>query len=374
MSALASPARMDVETQLVRRQAVPLVVSVYVLRLVARNGVPAQEQEDLAQEILVAAWQGWPGYDPDREGTTPRGWLCGIVANKVVDRRRKTGRDPLALAADDRTLETLAEETMVATEQRSLLARLSAVEQRVIFYREDVDLTFQEIAQVEKAAAISASGEPVAGEFVTSETDARRHYQDALTRLRRMVARDRQKYGAIVPLSFKSRCSLPTTCPSRRPRWSSGWFNERAPSSASTRRPRRAVRTPLIATPASPHRRARARRRTPSGPHPCMRSGGLRSTGSRTWGSARRSASLPRAACHGRGADRQHRNEAPEGAERAPVPVVVASPLTPVWRRPPSPQRPCPWIPQPSQGRTPLARRLAGSAPTSRTARAPRPL
>jgi RNA polymerase sigma-70 factor, ECF subfamily len=50
--------------------------------------------EDLAQEALAAAWQGWDrigGYD------RPGAWARRVVANRAVSRGRRTGREERAL-------------------------------------------------------------------------------------------------------------------------------------------------------------------------------------------------------------------------------------------------------------------------------------
>src|SRR5579884_1390682 len=52
-----------------------------VLFWCGRNGVPAADAEDVAQEVFTAAYAGLDTFHRDRPGDTFRGWLRGVARN-----------------------------------------------------------------------------------------------------------------------------------------------------------------------------------------------------------------------------------------------------------------------------------------------------
>lgn len=62
----------------------------YVLtyRHLRKRGVPHFDAEDIAQEVLAAAYVNIEGIDPARL----RGWLLAAARNKMVDRHRSANR------------------------------------------------------------------------------------------------------------------------------------------------------------------------------------------------------------------------------------------------------------------------------------------
>ncbi|GDY11473.1 DNA-directed RNA polymerase sigma-70 factor [Planctomycetota bacterium] len=81
-------------------QAQPVVVSMLTLRLRDRTAV-----DDLAQEVALAAFQGFAGYDDSRSFTS---WVVGIAQHKAVDWLRRNGSHRLVVT-DVQALATLAE-------------------------------------------------------------------------------------------------------------------------------------------------------------------------------------------------------------------------------------------------------------------------
>ena len=61
----------------------------FVRRSLRRQGVPADDCEDLAQEVFLVTWRRWNDYDPQRP---LRPWLTGIVARVARDYRRSVRR------------------------------------------------------------------------------------------------------------------------------------------------------------------------------------------------------------------------------------------------------------------------------------------
>jgi RNA polymerase sigma-70 factor (ECF subfamily) len=90
-------------------QAWQQVVDLYqplVLARCARRGVPAQDAEDIAQEVFTAAARGLSGFRRDRPGDTFRGWLRGITHNHILLYFRRN-RDRVAGQGGSDALEQL---------------------------------------------------------------------------------------------------------------------------------------------------------------------------------------------------------------------------------------------------------------------------
>jgi RNA polymerase sigma factor (sigma-70 family) len=165
----------------------------FALGALARCGVRECEREDLAQEIVIAAWQAWPSYCADLG--TPRQWLWGIVRRKLAAFARACRRQPLLVAGahDDRVLEMLPDtrtwEDIMTPEDRadSLYACLPIAQRRVVWLHETVGYSFEEIAAVE---GISSS-------------QVNRLHKAGMETMRKALERDEEKLAA-VPVSLAS--------------------------------------------------------------------------------------------------------------------------------------------------------------------------
>jgi RNA polymerase sigma-70 factor (ECF subfamily) len=65
-----------------------------VLTWCSRQGVRAEDAEDVAQEVFTAAAGGLAAFRHDRQGDTFRGWLRGITRNQVLMHFRRNHGQP----------------------------------------------------------------------------------------------------------------------------------------------------------------------------------------------------------------------------------------------------------------------------------------
>src|ERR1700690_3554858 len=68
----------------------------FAMDALARCNLPEREREDVAQEVVIAAWQAWP-RDETHRGTRRR-WLWGIVRRQVASFVRARRRQPPLVA------------------------------------------------------------------------------------------------------------------------------------------------------------------------------------------------------------------------------------------------------------------------------------
>lgn len=72
-----------------------------VLKVAASYSRTADERSDLAQEIALQLWRGWPQYDPERRFST---WMYRVALNVAIshqrDARRRREHEPLDPAHD----------------------------------------------------------------------------------------------------------------------------------------------------------------------------------------------------------------------------------------------------------------------------------
>jgi RNA polymerase sigma-70 factor (ECF subfamily) len=73
----------------------------YVLYWCGRWGVPAQDGEDVAQEVFRAAASGLDGFHRDRPGDSFRGWLRGITRYMVLQYFRRADSRAVAAGGSD---------------------------------------------------------------------------------------------------------------------------------------------------------------------------------------------------------------------------------------------------------------------------------
>lgn len=102
----------------------------YVVRSLRRFGVATRDAEDLAQDVLVAAYLKWSELDPERP---LRPWLLAFVVRRAANYRRKS-REALAPVE--------AEAAREPHEERDLVLRALCklpFEQRVVLALHDVD-------------------------------------------------------------------------------------------------------------------------------------------------------------------------------------------------------------------------------------------
>ncbi len=106
------------------------------------------DAEDCAQEILLGVLGALPGYRHDVDRFL--GFVFGIAAHKVVDARRRGGRDISAPVAEPRqaALEPLCHDGDLEGHQRveHLLSRLASQQRDVVILRVLVGLSARETA------------------------------------------------------------------------------------------------------------------------------------------------------------------------------------------------------------------------------------
>jgi RNA polymerase sigma-70 factor, ECF subfamily len=78
-----------------------------------RAGLPAEDADDIRQEVFRAVARGIAAFRRDRPDGSFRGWLYAITRRRLLDHWRRAGRQPRAAGgtdAQDRLLELPAEE------------------------------------------------------------------------------------------------------------------------------------------------------------------------------------------------------------------------------------------------------------------------
>lgn len=58
--------------------------------VIKQLGFKGNENDDLAQETLVAIWKNLPNFEYDQEKAKFRTWLSRIIKSKLIDQYRKT--------------------------------------------------------------------------------------------------------------------------------------------------------------------------------------------------------------------------------------------------------------------------------------------
>lgn len=165
-----------------------------VSHALTRMGCPEADREDVAQRVILKAYQRRHQYD-DARGT-PAGWLWGIARNELHDTRRGHRRDPLLAlidlppSASDERADALALEDIVLVKDLAdfVWKGVPKAEQRVIWERVMGGSTFDEIAELQGI----------------SKSRAQRLYNKGMSRLRAALTRadERKLFGAAVPFAF----------------------------------------------------------------------------------------------------------------------------------------------------------------------------
>lgn len=126
-----------------------------VIRTLRLLGIPPDDREDVAQEVMIRVFRHLDGYRPGNPFT---GWLYRVTVNSAHDYRRRRGRRGRAEAPWNEALETTADsgpgpsETVTAREdlRRTLEAALTVLSDReraVFVLREMEDLDTGEVAR-----------------------------------------------------------------------------------------------------------------------------------------------------------------------------------------------------------------------------------
>lgn len=123
------------------------------------RGFPAEGVEEVAQEVLMEAWNKLPGYRPEESF---RAFLWGIASRKCANARRKRHETP----SEDGFLDTDSEERSIlarlADQERDLLVDqasqsvLSRTEQEVVHLRWVLDYPYEDVARL---AGLASSDE-----------------------------------------------------------------------------------------------------------------------------------------------------------------------------------------------------------------------
>jgi len=112
------------------------------------------ESEDIAQETFITAWKHLRLL---REPERLRGWLCGIVRNRIHKNLRREGHEPahhaesLERVHDSPAVEPLPSDQAVSREEEAILWR--SLERMPESYREPLILFYREHRSIESVAA-----------------------------------------------------------------------------------------------------------------------------------------------------------------------------------------------------------------------------
>ena len=108
----------------------------FLRNLARRNGLSHDDADELVQDVFAKVFQAIGEFQLDRERGRFRGWLKTIALRKMIDRRRRRGREvpAVALVADPAAEDPLDEEWDRQYRQHVL-------EQAMLRVREAVELT-----------------------------------------------------------------------------------------------------------------------------------------------------------------------------------------------------------------------------------------
>ena len=123
------------------------VISAYVMSLVASNS----DAQDILQETKIALWRSFEQFET---GTDFAAWARRTALNRVLDYRRRKGRESERLWFSDRCYELLAEEfeadadrrTEHTNHLRACIAKLQPQHQQILTLRYFHDATVEDVA------------------------------------------------------------------------------------------------------------------------------------------------------------------------------------------------------------------------------------
>lgn len=151
----------------------------YVLtyRHLRKRGVPHFDAEDIAQEVLAAAYVNIDGIDPTRL----RGWLLAAARNKMVDRYRSANRlvhleAPESIEDPDADPAKAVIRSLDAAVLRSAVGRLSERDARLVILH-----YFEERSLAEIAETLSMSATAVKVALFRARRRLRRALEDEET-------------------------------------------------------------------------------------------------------------------------------------------------------------------------------------------------
>jgi RNA polymerase sigma-70 factor (ECF subfamily) len=116
-----------------------------------RNGIVGEEIEDLVSEVFLKVYRNLGRYRPDHPFST---WLYRLALNHVVDRRRRTRREPARAEMPEQVASSGASpgQELLRDERAELLRdALGSIDAR---YRHALTLVYVEGLKVEEAARI----------------------------------------------------------------------------------------------------------------------------------------------------------------------------------------------------------------------------
>jgi RNA polymerase sigma factor (sigma-70 family) len=156
----------------------------YVYRVIQNLQVPADDREDIIQEVMLIAWQKLPAFDYDPAKGRFRSWLCTIIQRTAHRFRERKARGEIfadAVTAAD-----------LAAGVDSEIARISQRE----WERHVSDMAWQAVSQkfepqvlaAFKALASGKKGEDVAAELELSPNSVYVYKKRVMAALRKEIA------------------------------------------------------------------------------------------------------------------------------------------------------------------------------------------
>jgi len=165
----------------------------FAWRTIRRLGVPADQVDDVVQDVFVVVARRLPSFDPGR--SHPRSWLYGVITRVVRnDRRRQRRKDRPCLPLDDGSEPSLASRLpstapgpQQAAEEQEALRLVSAILDTMPEDRRELLI----LADLEEMPIVEAA-ESLGINLNTAHSRlraARREFDEALARFRAREAR-----------------------------------------------------------------------------------------------------------------------------------------------------------------------------------------
>jgi RNA polymerase sigma factor (sigma-70 family) len=129
----------------------------FVSRTLRRQGVPAHDAEDLAQDVFLVVCRRWSDYDTSRP---LRPWLAGIALRVAQDHRKRRWREIPTSHLDAEDDASSMEERLAAARARAralqALASLPEKYRTPLVMHDFDDVSVQEVAEVLAIPAATA--------------------------------------------------------------------------------------------------------------------------------------------------------------------------------------------------------------------------